>query len=63
MINTIYGEMDESTLRKIEGSLEDDNEKTSWIEYWKDDELVHRSATVNMKQGFIGGVLTGQIGG
>ena len=63
MINTIYGELEESTLRKVNGSFEDENELTTWTEYYLHDELVHRSATVNMKHGFIGGVLTGNLGG
>lgn len=50
MVNTIYGEMDESLLEKKEGTFEDDNELTTWVEYWKDAELVHRSAHVTLKK-------------
>jgi hypothetical protein len=57
LVTTTYGEMDESFLQKKEGVYENDNEYTTWVEYWKDDELVHRSAHVTLKQmpGFAGG--------
>jgi hypothetical protein len=42
--------MDESLLEKREGSLDNDNETTTWVEYWLDGELVHRSAHVALKQ-------------
>ena len=60
MVNTIYGEMDEALLEKKEGVFEDDNELTTWVEYWKDSELVHRSAHVTLKKtpSFAGGELT-----
>jgi hypothetical protein len=41
--------MDESLLEKREGSLDNDNETTTWVEYWLDGELVHRSAHVALK--------------
>lgn len=47
---TTKGEMDESLLEKREGSLDDDNEHTTWVEYWHEGELVHRSAHVRLKQ-------------
>jgi hypothetical protein len=52
--------MDESLLEKKEGTFEDDNELTTWVEYWKDAELVHRSAHVTLKKTpvFAGGELT-----
>jgi len=50
MVTTIYGDMDESLLEKREGTFEDDNELTTWVEYWKDAELVHRSAHVTLKK-------------
>jgi hypothetical protein len=59
MVTTIYGDMDESLLEKKEGVFEDDNEYTTWVEYWKDAELVHRSAHVTLKRALpIGGELT-----
>jgi hypothetical protein len=42
--------MDESLLEKREGSLDNDNETATWVEYWLDGELVHRSAHVTLKQ-------------
>lgn len=60
MITTIYGDMDESTLRHVPGSFENEIERTTWDEYYKGDELVHRSVHVRMKQGLgIEGVLGG----
>ena len=60
LVNTTYGEMDESLLEKKEGTFEDDNELTTWVEYWKGEELVHRSAHVTLKKipAFAGGELT-----
>jgi hypothetical protein len=49
LVNTTHGEMDESLLEKKEGGFEDDNEKTTWVEYWLDKDLVHRSAHVTLK--------------
>lgn len=51
MITTTKGMMDEALLEKRTGGFEDDNEKTSWVEYWLDGELVHRSAHVHLKKG------------
>ena len=50
LVNTTYGEMDDSLLEKKEGIFENDDEKTSWVEYWKGDEMVHRSAHVIIKK-------------
>tara|TARA_R110000868_G_scaffold257240_4_gene514343 strand:+ start:717 stop:884 length:168 start_codon:yes stop_codon:yes gene_type:complete len=51
--------MDESLLEKREGSIENDNEMTTWVEYWLDGELVHRSVHVTLKKvpSFAGGEL------
>ena len=49
LITTTNGEMDESLLEKKEGSIDNDNEYTTWVEYWLDGELVHRSAHVTLK--------------
>jgi hypothetical protein len=51
MIQTIYGEQDESVLEKREGVVDTDNEHTTWVEYWQGGELVHRSVHVTLKQG------------
>jgi hypothetical protein len=49
LVNTTKGEMDDSLLEKREGSVDNDNESTTWVEYWLDGELVHRSAHVTLK--------------
>jgi hypothetical protein len=49
LVNTTKGEMDESLLEKKEGSVDNDNEYTTWVEYWLNGELVHRSAHVSLK--------------
>jgi hypothetical protein len=30
--------------------VDNDNETTTWVEYWLDEELVHRSAHVRLKK-------------
>lgn len=50
MITTTKGEMDESLLEKREGSVDNDTETTSWVEYWLDGELVHRSVNMILKR-------------
>ena len=47
---TTKGDMDESLLEKREGTVDNDNELTTWVEYWLDGELVHRSAHVTLKK-------------
>jgi hypothetical protein len=49
-ITTTRGEMDEADLTKKEGAIETDHEFTKWVEYWIDEELVHRSVHVHLKQ-------------
>jgi hypothetical protein len=39
LVTTTKGEMDESLLEKKEGSVDNDNEYTTWVEYWLDGEL------------------------
>jgi hypothetical protein len=51
MIETTKGMMDESLLEKREGSVDNDIEYTTWVEYWHEGELVHRSAHVTLKTG------------
>jgi hypothetical protein len=50
LVTTTKGDMDESLLEKREGTVDNDNETTSWVEYWLDEELVHRSAHVQLKK-------------
>ena len=50
LVTTTKGEMDEALLEKREGDVDNDNECTTWVEYWLDGELVHRSAHVQLKK-------------
>ena len=50
IVTTTKGDMDDSLLMKQEGAMENDNELTSWTEYWLDGELVHRSVHVLLKK-------------
>ena len=50
LVTTTKGEMDEAFLEKKEGSVDNDHEYTTWVEYWLDGELVHRSAHVALKK-------------
>jgi len=60
IVTTTLGDMDESLLEKREGTVDNDNELTTWVEYWKDFELVHRSAHVTLKKmpTFVGGAIS-----
>jgi hypothetical protein len=51
LVTTTKGEMDDSLLEKREGSLENDTETTSWVEYWLNGEMVHRSVHMALKRG------------
>jgi hypothetical protein len=51
IVTTTKGEMDDSLLEKREGSVENDTETTSWVEYWLAGELVHRSVHMALKRG------------
>ena len=50
LVTTTKGNMDASLLEKREGNVDNDNEYTTWVEYWLDGELVHRSAHVQLKK-------------
>ncbi len=50
IVTTTKGDMDDSLLEKREGSLDNDNESTTWVEYWLAGELVHRSVHVALKK-------------
>jgi len=50
IVTTTKGDMDDSLLEKRDGTVDNDNEFTTWVEYWLDGELVHRSAHVTMKK-------------
>lgn len=57
IVTTTKGEMDDSLLVKQEGSVDNEDEFTTWTEYWLLDELVHRSVHVTLKKSptFVGG--------
>jgi hypothetical protein len=57
LVTTTKGDMDDSLLEKRNGTVDNDNELTTWVEYWLEGELVHRSAHVTLKKPliFIGG--------
>ena len=50
IITTTKGDMDDSLLDRKFGVVDNDNEYTTWVEYWLMDELVHRSAHITLKQ-------------
>lgn len=51
LITTTKGLMNEADLRKVEGSMDNENEYTTWVEYYLGDEVIHRSVQVNLKRG------------
>ena len=61
IVNTTKGDMDESLLEKREGSLENDTETTSWVEYWLAGEMVHRSVHMALKRGVFADGISQQI--
>lgn len=63
LITTTKGEMDECLLEKREGVVDNDNERTTWVEYWLDGELVHRSAHIQLKHGLLLSGAAGGLGG
>ena len=61
IVNTTKGEMDDSLLEKREGSLDNDTETTSWVEYWFNGELVHRSVHMVLKRSVFADGISQQI--
>ena len=53
IVTTTKGDMDDSLLEKKEGFVDNDNEYTTWVEYWLDGELVHRSVHVQLKKSVV----------
>jgi hypothetical protein len=49
MIQTTKGLLDESRLEKRTGKVDNEFEKSTWVEYWLEGELVHRSAETKLK--------------
>jgi hypothetical protein len=50
IVTTTKGDMDDSLLEKREGTVDNENELTAWVEYWLEGELVHRSVHVTLKK-------------
>jgi len=50
LVTTTKGDMDDSQLEKREGTVDNENELTTWVEYWLEGELVHRSVHVTLKK-------------
>jgi hypothetical protein len=50
LITTTKGEIDDSLLEKKEGIIDTENETTRWVEYWQNNELVHRSVDMTLKR-------------
>lgn len=62
LIHTTQGDIDENLLVKSEGSLDNENEYTTWVEYRRpgSDEIIHRSVHIRLKKNV---TLNSQIGG
>ena len=50
IVTTTKGDMDDSLLEHRAGEIDNENELTTWVEYWLEGELVHRSAHVTLKK-------------
>jgi hypothetical protein len=50
LVQTTKGEMDDTLLEKKTGIIDNENETINWVEYWLDDELVHRSVDMVLKK-------------
>jgi hypothetical protein len=50
LVTTTKGDMDDSLLEKREGTVDNDDEFTTWVEYWLEGELVHRSVSMTLKK-------------
>ena len=61
IVTTTKGDMDESLLIRKDGNMENVNEKTSWVEYYLDDELVHRSVNVELKNPLVTETILGEL--
>ena len=62
LVTTTKGEMDESLLEKKEGFINNENEYTTWVEYWLEGELVHRSVHVQLKQNVLADGIAAMLG-
>ncbi len=62
LITTTKGDMDDSLLEKREGSVDNENELTTWVEYWLEGELVHRSVHVQLKKNVLADGIAAMLG-
>ena len=62
LVTTTKGEMDDSLLERRDGSVENDTETTSWVEYWLNGEMVHRSVHMALKRGVFADGISESIG-
>jgi hypothetical protein len=62
IVTTTKGEMDSTLLEKKEGIIDNDNETTSWVEYWLEGELVHRSVDMTLKRNVAGEAVAQSLG-
>jgi hypothetical protein len=56
IITTTKGELDDSQLDKKTGVIDNENETITWVEYWLDGELVHRSVDMVLKKYTVSGL-------
>ena len=61
LITTTKGLMDPDHLEKRTGVVDNDKERTEWVEYWDDGELVHRSVNMHLKTGVFGAGFAGSF--
>jgi hypothetical protein len=45
-------------LEKKQGTVDNEDELTKWVEYWLDGEIVHRSVHVHLKKALVMGAVT-----
>ena len=50
IVTTTKGDMDDSLLEHRSGEVDNENELTTWVEYWLNEEFVHRSVHVTLKK-------------
>jgi hypothetical protein len=62
IIETTVGLIDDSELEKREGVIDNENEYSTWVEYWQHGVLVHRSASVGLKKGLDALGAVGSVG-
>ena len=63
LVFTTQGYLPKSSLEERCGSLENENEKTTWVEYWLNGECVHRSVDIQLKKPVLAFGEAASIGG